>query len=191
MGGRLRSDVPVPAASTWDAARRLREPIAWLLLALTASGLLVAVWELMNLPGTPPVARATVATASGVPVGPPTSITFGIRASAVAPQFVDDYLFALPLIAVVLVALAGGRTDHARPVVDAAIGIQAVTLGCGLLTWLGAFSANIRDSIWFITEARELATILAALILTTAVRYSRAFRRGNGWQLRAQPDRAR
>jgi hypothetical protein len=209
MDGQLSEVAPSNAAQAWGCARRLREPIAWALLALAAIGLLIGAWELLNLPGTPPIATPTVASAPAVisaspsaiatpanataphPVpAPHSAVTFGVRASAVAPQFVADDIFALPIISVLLVAFAGGLTVRARPVVETAIGMLAVTLGLGLLTWLGALSGHVRADIWFITDARQLAIVAAGLIFTIAVRRSRALRlpTAQGEDLRADDD---
>jgi hypothetical protein len=176
MDNQLREETPLTVAQAWENARRFREPIAWALLGLAAIGLLIGAWELLNLPGTPPVATPAVAAPVGAVPAPPSAITFAIRASAVAPQFVADDIFALPIISVLLVAFAGGLTNRARQVVETAIGIQAVAVGLGLLTWLAALGGHVRGHIWFVTDARELATVAAGLIFTVAVRQSRALR---------------
>jgi len=62
----------------------------------------------------------------------------------VAPQFVAGGIFALPLVSVILVTFAGGLTDRAHQVVHAAVSIQAVTLGLGMLSWLRALGAHLR-----------------------------------------------
>jgi hypothetical protein len=187
MSDQLREEAPSGAVHAWDSARRLREPIAWILLALAAMGVVIGAWELFGLPGSPPIASpariatsvgatATAATATGGHPAVPSTISFGLRASAVAPQFVADDIFALPIIAVVLVAFAGGLTHRARYVVETAMVIQIVTVGFGLLSWLGAFSGHVHADIWFIADARELAIIAAGLIFVVAVRRSSALR---------------
>jgi hypothetical protein len=102
--------------------------------------------------------------------------TFGLRASAVAPQFVAGVVFTLPVLAVILVAFAGGVTDRARQVVQAAVSIQAVALGLGVLSWLGALGTHVRQGVWFIFDAADLAAVAAALAFTVAVLRSRALR---------------
>jgi type IV secretory pathway TrbD component len=82
----------------------------------------------------------------------------------------------LPVLSVVLVAFAGGLTDRARQVVQTAVSIQAVALGLGVISWLGAFGAHVRPGIWFIAEARFLAIAAVALIFTAVVLRSRALR---------------
>jgi hypothetical protein len=205
MDDQQRGEAPSEAAQAWDSVRRVREPIAWALLAVTAIAVLVSAWQLFGLPGDglPPgpvaaVARvagpvavspsAPVATASSpVAVTPGTRVTtgpspvavtsFGWRASTVAPQFVAGGLFTLPLVSVILVAFAGGLTDRARQVVQTAISIQAVTLALGVLSVLVALGAQLRPGVWFIFVATDLAAVAAALIFTVAVLRSQALRR--------------
>jgi hypothetical protein len=63
----------------------------------------------------------------------------------VAPQFVAGGIFVLPVLAVILVAFAGGLTGRARQVVQAAVAIQAVALALGVLSWLGALGGHMRQ----------------------------------------------
>jgi hypothetical protein len=65
---------------------------------------------------------------------------------------------------------------NARQVVQAAVSIQAVALGLGVLSWLGAFGAHSRPGVWFIFDATDLAAVAAALIFTVAVLRSQALR---------------
>jgi hypothetical protein len=172
MDDQRREEAPSETAQAWDSVRRLREPVAWTLLVLTAIGLLIGAWELFGMPGTPPI---TVP--SPVPItGPVPAATFGLRAAAVAPQFVAGGIFLLPILSVVLVAFTGGLTDRARQVVQTAISIQAVTLGLGLLSWLAALGAHVRPGIWFFSNATDLAIVATGLIFTAAVRRSQALR---------------
>ena len=83
---------------------------------------------------------------------------------------------SLPVLAVILVAFAGGLTDRARQVVQAAVAIQAVALGLGVLSWLGALGGHMRPGVWFSFDATDLAAVAAALIFTVAVLRSRALR---------------
>jgi hypothetical protein len=120
---------------------------------------------------------ASVCCAFPAPVpGPVPATTFGLRAAAVAPQFVAGGIFLFPIVSVVLVAFAGRLTDRARQVVQTAISIQAVTLGLGLLSWLGALGAHVRPGIWFISYLTDLAIVATGLIFTAAVRRSQALR---------------
>jgi hypothetical protein len=197
MSDQLGEDVPLETAQAWDSVRRVREPVAWVLLAVAAIAVLVSAWQLFGLPGDGlpggPVATAvspapvtsgpspaSVATApSLVPVTGPSPVvvtSFGWRASAVAPQSVAGGIFALPVLSVILVAFAGGLTDRARQVVQAAITIQAIALGLGLLSWLGALGAHVRQGVWSIFDATDLAAVAAALIFAVAVLRSHALR---------------
>jgi hypothetical protein len=183
MSDQLGEDVPSETARAWDSARRVREPIAWTLLVLTAIGVLISVWVLFGLPGAPvPIAGPTPVPVTGptpVPITGPSPVpvtNFGLRASVVAPQFVALGYVALPVLSVVLVAFAGGLTDRARQVVQTAVTIQALALGLGLLSWLGALGAHTRPGIWFIAVATDLAVAAAALVFTVAVIRSQALR---------------
>src|SRR5450755_795869 len=129
MSDQLGEDVPSETAQAWDSVRRVREPIAWTLLVLTAICVLISAWRLFGLPG------------AAVP-SPVLVTTFAIRASVVAPQFVALGIVALPVLSVILVAFTGGLTDRARQVVQTAISILAVALGLGVLSWLGALGAR-------------------------------------------------
>jgi hypothetical protein len=51
MGDQLGEVVPLETAQAWDSARRVREPIAWMLLVVAAIAVLVSAWQLFGLPG--------------------------------------------------------------------------------------------------------------------------------------------
>jgi hypothetical protein len=176
MSDHLGEEVPSATAQVWDSVRRVREPVAWTLLVVTAIAVLVSAWLLFGLPGagmpgTPPVPTPIPAGSSPLAV-----TTFGLRASAVAPQFVAGGIFMLPILSVILVAFAGGLTDRARQVVRTAVSIQAVTLGLGVLSWLGALGGHVRPGAWFILDATDLAAVAVALTFTFAVLRSQALR---------------
>ena len=183
MSDQLGEEAPAETAQAWDSVRRVREPVAWILLVITAIWVLVSAWQLFGLPGAPvpvPAAARSVAVPVGAPVthtpSPVPVTTFGLRASAVAPQFVAGGIFVLPVLAVILVAFAGGLTGRARQVVQATVAIQAVALALGVLSWLGALGGHMRQGVWFIFDAADLAAVAAALIFTVAVLRSRALR---------------
>src|SRR6185369_11784581 len=185
MSDQLGEEVPTDTAQAWDSVLRVREPLAWALLVIAAIAVLVSAWQLFGLPGapvpTPPRPVAVVApVAPGAPVphapSPVAVTTFGLRASVVAPQFVAGGIFTLPVLSVILVAFAGGLTDRARQVVQTAVSILAVALGLGVVSWLGALGAHVRQGVWFIFDATDLAAMAAALVFTVAVLRSRALR---------------
>ena len=125
MSDQLGEEVPAETAQAWDSVRRVREPLAWALLVIAAIAVLVSAWQLFGLPGAP---VATAPSPVAVPCAPVTHApspvavtTFGLRASAVAPQFVAGGIFVLPGLAVILVTFAGGLTYRARQVVQAAV----------------------------------------------------------------------
>ena len=175
MSDQLGGELPSETAQAWDSARRVREPLAWAFLVLTAITVLVGAWQLFGLPGAPVSAPVPVTTAGPSPVP---VMTFGIRASIVAPQFVTLGVIALPALSVILVAFTGGLTDRARQVVQTAMSIQVVTGGLALLSWLGALGATprVRPGIWFVSYATYLAFVAAALVFVVAVFRSQAMR---------------
>jgi hypothetical protein len=155
-----REAAPLRAALPWDGVRRAREPIAWALLVLTAIGLLIGLWELFGLRGTE--------------ITGPVPYPFAFRASVIGPQFVALDIVALPVLSVILVAFTGGLTDHARQVVHAAVFMQAVALGLGMVCWLAALGAPLQPGVGFVANGRELAIAAVALIFTAVVNGSQA-----------------
>jgi hypothetical protein len=177
MDDQQHDEVPSETPDAWDTARRLREPAAWTLLVLTAINVLIGVWGLFGLPGAPAISAPTPVLPDGSPIPAPVT-NFGLRASVVAPQFVAGAIFLLPILAIILVAFAGGLTGRARQVVQAAISIQGVALVLGVLSWLGALGAHprTRTSIFFFSDATALAVMAVALIFAVALMRSRALR---------------
>ncbi len=51
MADQLGEEVPPETAQAWDGVRRIREPVAWTLLVITAIWVLVSAWQLIGLPG--------------------------------------------------------------------------------------------------------------------------------------------
>ena len=202
MGDQPSGEVPSETAQAWDSVHRVREPVAWTLLALAAIIVIVSAAQLFNLAGaTIPVASSnstSVASSSPVPVpvgsspvpvpvgsspvpvpvGPsPVPVSaFALRASSAAPQFYASIVIALPVLAVVLVAFSGGLTKNARQVVQAAALVQVLAFALGVISLAGAAGSHVRPGTWFILEAAELATAATALIFTGAVLRSRALR---------------
>jgi len=157
-------------APAWETVRRIREPIAWALLAITAIIVLVSACQLFNLAG----ARIPVAQPLAGPGAVPS--LFALRASAVAPQLIDAAVQAMPVLAVVLVTFAGGLTERAHRVVQTAAVVLAVAFVLGLISLAGAGGTHMRPGSWFILEGAGLAITAAALIFTVAVMRSRELR---------------
>jgi len=200
-----RCDERPGAAQAWDTVRRVREPIAWALLALTAIIVLVSACQLFDLAGAkipvsspapahavhlvgpapapgqvgPAPAPGQVGPSSApVPAGPsPVPVSaFALRASAVAPQFIDAAVQAMPVLAVVLVAFCGGLTERARQVIQTAAVVLAAAFVLGLISLEGAADSHTRPGTWFFLEVPGLAITATALIFTGAVMWSRPFR---------------
>jgi hypothetical protein len=163
MSEQLGEEVSAEPADPWGTVRRAREPLAWILLACVAIAVLVSALQLFGLVGVP------------VPV-PQNGATLGVRASAVAPQFVTGGIFLLPVVSVILVTFAGGLLDRARDVVLAAASIQAVTLLLGVVGLEAAAGSRLRPGAWLVFDAVDLVAVAAALVFTIAVLRSQALR---------------
>jgi hypothetical protein len=164
MSNQPDGDVPAVTAQAWDSVRRVREPLAWALLALAAVMVLVSAGQLFNLPG----ARFPV-------IGGPATSAFALRARVLTPQFIAAIVIAPPVLSVVLVAFSGGLTEHARQVLKTAAVVQAVGLVIGVISLVAAAGSHQFGS-WFIFEGAGLAIVAAALIFTAAVTRSQAVR---------------
>ncbi len=166
MSHQLGEEVPAEAAQAWTSVRRVREPVAWALLALAAIIVLVSACQLFSLAG------AKIPIVSGpLPVS-----AFSLRASAVAPQFIEAIVIVPPALAVILVAFTGGLTENARQVVQTAAVVQAVTFVLGVVSLAGAAASHTRPGSWFLLEAPGVALGLTALVFTTAVLWSQELR---------------
>jgi hypothetical protein len=175
MSDQLGEEVQSETAQGWDSVLRVREPVAWILLVITAIAVLVSAWQLFGLPGAPVLSGPAAVGPNTVP-GPAGAPAFAVRAAVVAPQFVAGGIFTLPVLSVILVTFAGGLTDRARQVVQATVAIFAVTLALGVLSWVGAVGTHLRQGVWFIFDAVDLAAVAAALIFTVAMLRSQALR---------------
>ena len=201
MSNQLGEKVPSETAQAWDSVRRVREPVAWALLVLTAIIVLVSACQLFNLAGakipvSSPSAVSTFHAFHAVHVGPspapvpvgaspapapivpsPVPVSaFALRASSVAPQFIDAAVQAMPVLAVVLVAFCGGLTKRARQVIQTAAVVLAAAFVLGLISLEGAADSHTRPGTWFFLEVPGLAITATALIFTGAVMWSRPFR---------------
>lgn len=146
----------------WENARRVREPVAWILLVLTAIGLVLGSWTLLN--GRGPL----------IPPFPGGGIPFYLRAASAVPDFIDIETVLLPVFAVLLVTVAGGAAERAVQVTQIAIALQSVALGLGLISLAGTSG---HENAWFyISQAVSVGLAVAGLILTVAIQRSGALR---------------
>jgi|SRR5215469_17171221 len=160
----------------WDNARRVREPIAWILLIITTVGMAMGFWTLVGLPGGP---------YSGDIVVQP-------RALLAVNYFCDVYTAILPVIAVLLVTFADGLTKRAGRLVTVAAGVQALAVGLGVISLVIAAQGSSQPvgphapagetmttqiSNWtYVSEGRGIAFVAAGLFLSLAILRSPAVR---------------
>jgi len=166
MSHQLSEKLPSETARAWDTVRRVRELVAWALLVLAAIIVVVSACQLFNLAG---------AKIPGL-IGPAPVSAFALRASAVAPQFIEAIVIAPPVLSVVFVAFCGGLTEHARQVVQTAAVVQAVTFVLGVISLAGAAASHTRSGSWLMVEAPGVALVLTALVFTGAMLWSRELR---------------
>jgi hypothetical protein len=149
-------------AVEWENARRVREPVAWILIILTCIGLLIGFWTLVGLPGAP-IARPT---------------TFHVRAGSAVNEFVGMDTTLLPVFAVLLVTIAGGVTERAGRVMLVAVTVQSLAFGLGLISLVGSLGPG-NFGVWFyLSDVRLLGLAAAGLILTSALYLSWTRRTG-------------
>lgn len=155
----------------WENARRVREPVAWILLVITAIGLVIGAWTLFGLPGGP------IRLPNGQLLASPGESFFHLRALSAVSDFVASPMTGLPVLAVVLVTLAGGLTERAGRVALTAVSLQCAALGLGLISFFGALGTGSSPGAWFyISEAGLLGLAAAGLILTGSMLRSSALR---------------
>lgn len=183
MTDQVGQGVPLETTQAWDTVRRVREPMAWALLALAAIVVVVTACQLFNVAGAKapvpvPVSTAvpvTTTVGSAAPSAAPVS-AFALRASAVAPQFFAAVVLILPVASVVLVSFIGGLTEHARAVVQSAAVVQAVAFVLGVIGLAGAADSHRWPGTLFVLEVPGLAAVAIALVFTGAVLWSRELR---------------
>jgi hypothetical protein len=147
--------------------RRAREYAAWILLGAAAVRVLIGAWTLSGLPGGPAVAYST-----GSVFGPATVFPFWLRADEALPSLVQFAVTALPVAAVLLVAVGGRPVGTAHRVTLTAVIIQTVALALAVVAWVGMLG---HDNRWtLISAAVEIAVAVAGLILTNALLRSRS-----------------
>jgi hypothetical protein len=147
--------------------RRAREYAAWVLLAAAAVQVLIGAWTLSGLPGGPAVVYHT-----GSLFGNATFPPFWLRADAALPDLVQFTVTALPVAAVLLVAMAGRPVGTAHRVTLTAVIIQTVALALGVVAWVGTLGHDDRWTL--IVTAAEIAVAVAGLLLTSALLRSRS-----------------
>lgn len=183
MKGHLREGKKSESAQLWASIRPVQEPIAWMLIAVVAGELLVSAWQLFGLPHADvhgPATPVTTVAGAAARTGLASVATFTVRAAVVAPDFVAGGLFLLPILSLLLVAFAGGPTPHARPVAQAAVVVQTVALGLGVVSWAAAFGAHLRTGVWFVMDGVDLVAMAAALLFGVTVLRSVQTRLGRG-----------
>jgi hypothetical protein len=161
----------------WDNARRLREPIAWILLIIATVGIALGLWTLAGLPGGPSIGDGALQT----------------RALLAVNYFSDVYAAILPILAVILVTFTGGLTKRAGQLITAAAGVQALAVGLGVISLAiasqggeqpagprapaGTVSETLQISNWtYVSAGRAIALVAAGLILSLAILRSPAVR---------------
>jgi len=162
----------------WDGVRRVREPLAWTLLAIAAVIVLVTACQLFNIAG------------AQVPLPVPAS-SFATRAAVLAPQFLAAVVIAPPLLAVALAAAGHGIAARARQVVTGAFAVQAATVLLAVICLAGAASSQLRPGTWFVLEGTVAAIPVAGLVFIGAVLASPSLRPaplGPGFDDDADPD---
>jgi hypothetical protein len=161
----------------WENARRVREPIAWMLLIIVTVGLALGIWTLTGLPGGPIIGDRVVQA----------------RALLAMNYFGDVYAAILPMLAVLLVTFAGGPTKRAGRLITAAAGVQALAVGLGIISLVietqggsqpagphapaSVVTATIQISnLTYVSQGRGIALVAAGLILSLAILRSPAVR---------------
>jgi hypothetical protein len=143
--------------------RRVREFVAWLLLAAAAVLVVIGAWQFLGLPG------SSLGTFSS---GGPSSIA--LRGSAALSSLASIDLTLLPVAAVLLAALAGRPVPTARRLALVAVAVQVIALGLATVGWLVALRSF---GAWFpLTGAVALIVAGAGLTLSVAVLRSPALR---------------
>lgn len=154
--------------------RRVRQYVAWLLVAAAAVLVVIAVWQFLGLPE--PSAGSVYAT-PGTPAEPNSQtdvvfygLTFAQRGQIAVNALVSVDVTVLP-VAAVLLAAARPRVRAARGLMLTAVIIQAVALTVAIVAW--ALALRTFGQWLPVTTAAELAVAGAGLILSIAVLRSR------------------
>lgn len=111
-----------------DDFRRALVFAAWILLVAAAVEVAIGAWTLSGLPGSPAAPYH-----QGSLFGPATAPPLWMRATVAVPNLVEFTVTALPVAAVLIVALGGCPAVTARRVTLTAVTIQTVAPGLGLV----------------------------------------------------------
>src|SRR5215469_16706206 len=161
----------------WDNARRVREPIAWILLIIATVDVALGIWTLAGLPGGPYIGDGVLQE----------------RALLAVNFFAGVYAAILPILALLLVTFVGALTKRAGGLITAAAGVQALAVGLAVISLVvesqggeqpagphapaGAVSETTQISNWtYISQGRSIALVAAGLILSLAILRSPAVR---------------
>jgi hypothetical protein len=147
-----------------NEAQRVREPAALLLLAAMALSVIVGLWTLLSAQSQLFDRLVTTLPGGG--------LNFGDRAVEAFGYFSAIYITALPVAAVVLATLTGGRVSRAREITLGAAVLQAAALLLSVICWLAAFGSDLSTSgktQSFIGGLVSLIVAAAGLMFTLAV----------------------
>ena len=147
-----------------NEAQRVREPAALLLLAAMALSVIVGLWTLLSAQS-----QLFDRLVTSLPGG---GLNFGDRAVEAFGYFSAIYITALPVAAVVLATLTGGRVSRAREITLGAAVLQAAALLLSVICWLAAFGSDLSTSgktQSFIGGLVSLIVAAAGLMFTLAV----------------------
>jgi hypothetical protein len=147
-----------------NEAQRVREPVALLLLAAMALSVIVGLWTLLSAQS-----QLFDRLVTSLPGG---GLNFGDRALDAFGYFGAIYITALPVAAVVLATLTGGKVSRAREITLGAAVLQAAALILSVICWLAAFGSDLSTSgktQSFIGGLVSLIVAAAALMFTLAV----------------------
>jgi hypothetical protein len=147
-----------------NEAQRVREPAALLLLAAMALSVIVGLWTLLSAQS-----QLFDRLVTSLPGG---GLNFGDRALEAFGYFGAVYITALPVAAVVLATLTGGKVHRAREITLGAALLQAAALILSVICWLAAFGSDLSTSgktQSFFGGLVSLIVAAAALMFTLAV----------------------
>jgi hypothetical protein len=147
-----------------NEAQRVREPAALLLLAAMALSVIVGLWTLLSAQS-----QLFDRLVTSLPGG---GLNFGDRALEAFGYFAAIYITALPVAAVVLATLTGGKVSRAREITLGAAVLQAAALVLSVICWLAAFGSDLSTSgktQSFFGGLVSLIVAAAALMFTLAI----------------------